>query len=142
VPTSLPIHELLAALGTKLGRFAEAELAVRSGLDLDPNHQDLLRLLALLEEHNGRPDTAAVAYDRLLKISPFDSAARLGKARCAALRGHRVLAGLLLDELRSDPAVGAEAAAFLARIQKPGSAPPSALTSELLPGCRESAAAT
>ena len=90
-------HALLAALLVKQERLAEAEVAARRALELEPHNLNILRMLAALARHAARFAEAHSYYAEIGRLDPRDADARLGQAVCSAAQGHRVLAELMLE---------------------------------------------
>jgi hypothetical protein len=76
-------HYGLAGVQAERGRLAEAQAQLRLALAANPDWTLAWDRLALLELHQGRPESALALYRQLLAARPGDAALQLGAAASA-----------------------------------------------------------
>lgn len=69
---SAQLHVRIGATQLKLGEPEKALQSFHQALELEPNHPDALRWVAMLYTSQGKLDLAIDAYERLLKTQPDD----------------------------------------------------------------------
>ncbi|MFP4343553.1 MAG: tetratricopeptide repeat protein [Anaerolineales bacterium] len=108
-PDSAPLHKHLADLLAQQGAFAEAALAYRRALDLDPDDDKVKMSLAQTYYRQHRPDVALVIVEQLQREGKGSPAALLLAARCYLETGQQQEAarayrqGVALDAALADP---------------------------------------
>ena len=79
----------------ELGKFADASIAAKSAVDLDPTSFDARFLLATALERSGSPNLAAIQFRRAIDLSrndferqiSVDAISRIGASKAVQLRG-------------------------------------------------------
>jgi len=74
--TSATIYNSIAENHLRLGHLESAEILLRKALSLDPKNTESLNLMAECQYRLGNDDQAIAYYLKLLRINPYDEAAR------------------------------------------------------------------
>jgi tetratricopeptide (TPR) repeat protein len=102
-PTDLHAVLRLAELELEIGRTQAASDVMQIAMRLDPDHPDVLRIKAQVEERQGDAEAALATYHRLVQAAPDDLAARLCLADLQLRRGHPDCAAPLLRSVVEHP---------------------------------------
>lgn len=117
-PGQDPLRPSAGAPLMELDRLTVAETAARRVLRQQPNHLESLRLLAAMLRRRDAFEQAFTVYSQIVRITPKDTEASLGRAVCSAAQGQKVLARLLVEELLMEHPSHPEAKALLAEFQR------------------------
>lgn len=103
-PDDPHLHALLARSLAILGRIDEARDAVSSGLELDPEHVDCLKLHAFLQFDPSNPEASSEIVESALRLDPADPALIQAKGQLELLKGNAAKAEAdLRESVRLNP---------------------------------------